>query len=164
MVVYDPAMIARPADASETGALARLWYDGWQDARAAILPPRARTRESFAERMAAALADVRVIGPQGAPLGFAMLKGDELYQFYMASEARGAGVAAVRCQDEQSGTRASNTISFAGLRPGDIGHGRSARAAWAEDFGGPRNRGRSLERAGSTAPEAALTRLARYTA
>src|SRR4030095_7146472 len=97
VVVYDPAMTARPAAPSETDALARLWYDGWQDAHATILPPalaRARTRQSFAERMAAALANVRVIGPQGAPLGFAMLKGDELYQFYVASEARGAGLAA----------------------------------------------------------------------
>ena len=103
-MVYDAAMTTRPPDPSETGALARLWYDGWQDAHAAILPAtlaRARTRESFAERMAAALADVRVIGPQGAPLGFAMLKGDELYQFYVASEARGAGVAAALMADAE---------------------------------------------------------------
>ena len=98
-------MTARLADPSETGALARLWYDGWQDAHATILPPalaRARTRESFAERMAAALADVRVIGPQGTPLGFAMLKGDELNQFYVASEARGAGVAAALMADVEA--------------------------------------------------------------
>ena len=98
-------MTARSADPSETGALARLWYDGWQDAHATILPPalaRARTRESFAERMAAALADVRVIGPQGTPLGFAMLKGDELNQFYVASEARGAGVAAALMADVEA--------------------------------------------------------------
>jgi GNAT superfamily N-acetyltransferase len=104
-MVYDPAMTTRPPDPSETGALARLWYDGWQDAHAAILPPalaRARTRESFAERMAAALADVRVIGPQGAPLGFAMLKGCELNQFYVASEARGAGVAAALMADAEA--------------------------------------------------------------
>ena len=67
--MYDPAMTARPADPSETDVLVRLGYDGWQDAHAAILPATlasARTRESFAERMAAALADVRVIGPQAA--------------------------------------------------------------------------------------------------
>lgn len=29
---------ARPAERSEVGALARLWYDAWQDAHAAILP------------------------------------------------------------------------------------------------------------------------------
>ena len=121
-------MIARPADASETGALARLWYDGWQDAHAAILPPalaRARTRESFAERMAAALADVRVIGPQGAPLGFAMLKGDELYQFYMASEARGAGVAAALMTDAEAQLSARG-IETAWLACA-IGNARAAR-------------------------------------
>lgn len=98
-------MTARPADPSETDVLARLWYDGWQDAHAAVLPAalaRARTLESFAERMAAALADVRVIGPQGAPLGFSMLKGDELYQFYVASEARGAGIAAAMIADAEA--------------------------------------------------------------
>ena len=98
-------MKPRPADPSETGVLARLWYDGWQDAHAAVLPAalaRARTLESFAERMAAALADVRVIGPQGAPLGFSMLKGDELYQFYVASEARGAGIAAILIADAEA--------------------------------------------------------------
>ena len=69
-------MIARPADRSETAMLTRLWYDGWQDGHAAVVPAalrRARTFENFAERMSAALADVRVIGPLGAPLGFAML-------------------------------------------------------------------------------------------
>ena len=98
-------MMPRPADPSESGVLTRLWYDGWQDAHAAIVPPtltRTRTLESFAVRMSAALADVRVIGPHGAPLGFAMLKGDELYQFYVASEARGAGIAAILIADAEA--------------------------------------------------------------
>lgn len=99
------AMIARPAEPSESGVLTRLWYDGWQDGHAAVVPAtltRARTLESFAERMSAGLADVRVIGPHGAPLGFAMLKGDELYQFYVASAARGTGVAAALMADAES--------------------------------------------------------------
>jgi GNAT superfamily N-acetyltransferase len=98
-------MMPRPADLSESGVLTRLWYDGWQDAHAAIVPAtltRARTLESFARRMSAALADLRVIGPHGAPLGFAMLKGDELYQFYVASEARGAGIAAILIADAEA--------------------------------------------------------------
>jgi hypothetical protein len=37
---------------------------------------------------------VSVIGPIGAPLGFCMLKDDELYQLYVAAEARGVGAAA----------------------------------------------------------------------
>ena len=101
-------MIARRADPSETSVLTRLWHDGWQDAHAAILPPalaRARTRESFSERMVSTLADVRVIGPPGAPLGFAMLKGDELNQFYVASQARGSGVAAALIADAEAQLR-----------------------------------------------------------
>ena len=56
---------------------------------------RLRTRESFKERLEARLADVRVVGPAGAPLGFCMLKGDELYQLYVTPQARGTGVAKV---------------------------------------------------------------------
>ncbi|MEA2782278.1 MAG: hypothetical protein QOK29_3822 [Rhodospirillaceae bacterium] len=97
-------MTVRSARHREIGALAGLWYEGWQDAHAAIVPEalaRARTRESFAERLKAALDDVRVIGPAGAPLGFRMVKGDELYQLYVAAEARGAGIAAALLADAE---------------------------------------------------------------
>ena len=97
-------MNVRPAEPSEIGALARLWYDGWQDAHAAIVPAalaRARTLENFAERLEAALGEVRVVGPVGAPLGFCMLNGTELYQLFVAAEARGAGVAAVLIADAE---------------------------------------------------------------
>jgi GNAT superfamily N-acetyltransferase len=97
-------MNVRPAKPSEIGALARLWYDAWQDAHAAIVPAalaRARTLESFAERLEAALGEVRVVGPVGAPLGFCMLKGNELDQLFVAAEARGAGVAAALIADAE---------------------------------------------------------------
>jgi hypothetical protein len=54
-------MTARPADRSETNVLTRLWYDGWQDGHAAVVPDalrRTRTLEDFAKRMSAHLADV----------------------------------------------------------------------------------------------------------
>jgi GNAT superfamily N-acetyltransferase len=89
-------MSVRAADGSEIDALARLWHDGWQDAHAAIVPEalaRARTLSSFAGRLRDAQADLRVIGPVGSPLGFHLLKADELYQFYVAAAARGQGVA-----------------------------------------------------------------------
>jgi GNAT superfamily N-acetyltransferase len=109
-------MTIRPADSSDVGALARLWYDGWQDAHTAILPAalaRARTLESFAERLDAALGHVRAVGPVGAPLGFYMLKGDELYQLYVAAVARGAGIAPALISDaevrlSQSGVEGPN--------------------------------------------------------
>ena len=105
-------MNIRRSEPGEIAALARLWYDGWQDAHAAIVPEalvRARTLESFRERMAAGLDEVRVAGPLGAPLGFFMLKSDELYQLYVSAEARGAGVAAALIADAEMRLRERGT-------------------------------------------------------
>jgi GNAT superfamily N-acetyltransferase len=80
----------------EVDALAELWHSGWQDAHAHILPPelaRHRTLENFRQRMRDHLADVRVAGEVGQPLGFSMLKDDELYQLYVSAAARGTGLA-----------------------------------------------------------------------
>jgi ribosomal protein S18 acetylase RimI-like enzyme len=94
----------RRSEPSEIPVLARLWYDGWRDAHAAILPEalaRARTLESFQERLETHRDEVRVIGQMGAPLGFYMLERDELYQLYVSAEARGAGVAAALIADAE---------------------------------------------------------------
>lgn len=98
-------MEIRNAVKSEIDALANLWYDGWQDAHAAILPAelkRLRTRESFAERLEKLLSNVRVVGPVGEPLGFCINKDDELYQLYVSAEARGKGVAKALITDAES--------------------------------------------------------------
>jgi len=98
-------VVVRPASEDEVEALARLWADGWRDAHLGIVPDelaRLRTPESFRERMAAGLSEVRVAGPPGAPLGFCMLKGDELYQIYVAAEARGSDVAAALLADGEA--------------------------------------------------------------
>jgi GNAT superfamily N-acetyltransferase len=90
-------MIVRNAQPGEIDHLAQLWYDGWQDGHAAVVPvelAKLRTLESFRERLSANLSSVRVTGPVGSPLGFNWIKGDELYQLYVSSEARGSGVAA----------------------------------------------------------------------
>ncbi len=94
----------RNADASELDSLAQIWYCGWQDAHAAILPAelqRLRTVESFAQRLEKLLSRVRVAGPAGAPLGFCITKDDELYQLYVLAEARGKGVAAALIADAE---------------------------------------------------------------
>jgi GNAT superfamily N-acetyltransferase len=86
----------RQAQDEEIEALAELWYQGWQDAHAAILPAelaRLRTRESFRQRLRAALPAVRVVGSPGAPLGFCMTKGDELHQLFVSPDGRGRGIA-----------------------------------------------------------------------
>jgi GNAT superfamily N-acetyltransferase len=98
-------MNLRDADDTEVDELAQLWHDGWRDAHLAIVPAelaRIRTLESFRQRMRADLSNVRVAGAKGGALGFAMLKGDELYQFYVAAPARGTGVAAALMADAEA--------------------------------------------------------------
>jgi GNAT superfamily N-acetyltransferase len=100
-----PAVPIRSAEEGELDQLARLWYDGWQDAHARIVPAelvRRRTLESFRDRLRAALPDVRVAGSIGAPIGFSILKGDELYQLYVAAASRGSGVAATLMADAEA--------------------------------------------------------------
>ena len=51
---------------------------------------RSRT---FRERLPSLLAETRVVGESGEPLGFSITKDDELYQLYVSAAARGKGVA-----------------------------------------------------------------------
>jgi len=92
----EQATKVRAADERDIERLGEIWYRGWLDAHAEILPAelkRVRTLESFRPRLQTLLADVGVVGSVGAPVGFYMLKYDEVYQFYVAAEARGTGVA-----------------------------------------------------------------------
>ncbi|WP_421739055.1 GNAT family N-acetyltransferase [Caulobacter sp.] len=95
----------RDAQAADLDALAYLWWSGWRDAHLAIVPEalaKLRTQDSFHGRMSAALPQVRTLGPVGAPLGFHLIKDDELYQFYVAAHARGTGAAAVLIADAET--------------------------------------------------------------
>jgi GNAT superfamily N-acetyltransferase len=95
----------RDARSSEIGQLAEIWFDGWHDAHARIVPAeltRLRTLLSFDERLRAAMPSVRVAVAVDAPVGFYYLKDTELYQFYVASRARGSGVAAALMADAEA--------------------------------------------------------------
>lgn len=98
----------RDAKLSEIDALAKIWFDGWQDAHARIVPVelgRLRTLQSFDQRLRAASTGVRVAATGGAPLGFYFLKGAELYQLYVAAGARGSGIAAALMADAETRLR-----------------------------------------------------------
>jgi GNAT superfamily N-acetyltransferase len=104
----------RDAQLSEIGQLAKIWFDGWRDAHARIVPAelaRLRTLQSFEERLQAASSGVRVAGAVGAPVGFYFLKGAELYQFYVSSNARGSGVAAVLMADAEAHLRKRDVLT-----------------------------------------------------
>ncbi len=118
----------RPADESEIDHLAKVWYEGWQDAHAAILPAelaRLRTEASFRDRLVAALPDIRVIGPKHAALGFCIVRGDELYQLFVTAASRGTGVAAKLMADAEA-RLAANGAEIAWLACA-IGNDRAAR-------------------------------------
>lgn len=103
-------MNVRAALESEIDHLARLWFDGWRDAHAEILPPeltRLRTLESFRDRLLVALPRIRVVGAPRSPLGFCIVKDDELYQLFVARTARGSGVAAALVADAEERLAAS---------------------------------------------------------
>jgi ribosomal protein S18 acetylase RimI-like enzyme len=99
------AIEVRSVEEREIGHLASLWYEGWQDAHAQILPAelrRLRTLNSFRQRLQAALPDTRVVGLPGAPSGFCITKGDEVYQIYVSTQARGSGAAAALMADAEA--------------------------------------------------------------
>ena len=121
-------MDPRDAHPDEIDALASLWFDGWHEAHAALVPAelaRERTLDSFRDRLRDGLAATRTIGDRGAPLGFTMLKADELYQFYVARAARGTGIAA-RLMADAEARLAARGVATAWLACA-IGNDRAAR-------------------------------------
>lgn len=103
-------MNLRVAEQAEVELLAKLWYDGWQDAHARIVPAelaKHRTLERFTQRLRSALPSLRVADASGRPLGFSVIKDDELYQLYVSADARGSGVAAVLLADAERRLAAS---------------------------------------------------------
>src|SRR5262245_33984623 len=118
----------RNADASEIAQLAQIWFDAWHESHAQIVPAelvKLRTFENFRDRLQTALSDIRVVGPLGSPVGFSIVKDDELYQLFVAAQARGSGAAAALIADAEARMSASG-IRTAWLACA-IGNERAAR-------------------------------------
>ena len=98
-------IIVRNAEVPEIDRLARLWCDAWQDAHAKLVPAelvRLRTVPSFRQRLADDFSNIRVVGPPGDPWGFCIVRGEELYQLFVAAHARGSGVAVALIHDAEA--------------------------------------------------------------
>ena len=120
--------VIRDAHPSELGQLAKLWFDGWREAHAQIVPAELvpfRTLQSFDERLRRAKNGPRVAAVSGNPVGFYLLKGTELYQFYISSTARGSGIAAIMMGDAEAALRMSG-VHTAWLACA-VGNNRAAR-------------------------------------
>lgn len=121
-------MNVRAAERIEIDHLARVWHTAWHEAHAHLVPSALtslRTFDSLRERLTAALSSVRVVGPPGAPHGFHLVKGDELYQLFVAAEVRGTGAAAALLGDAEQ-RLAANRVDTAWLACA-IGNERAAR-------------------------------------
>jgi GNAT superfamily N-acetyltransferase len=118
----------RDAQLPEIGLLAKLWFDGWRDAHARIVPAelaRVRTLQSFEERLHRTSGGVRVAAVAGQPVGFYILRGAELYQLYLSSDVRGSGAAAVLIADAEARLREGG-VDTASLSCA-VGNDRAAR-------------------------------------
>jgi GNAT superfamily N-acetyltransferase len=124
----EAVMDVRAAHEAEIDHLAQVWYDGWRDSHAKIVPPeltQRRTLDSFRKRLQSHLPLIRVVGPSGSPVGFSIVKEDELYQLFVSAPARGSGVAARLLADAEA------QLSEAGVETAwlacAIGNDRAAR-------------------------------------
>jgi GNAT superfamily N-acetyltransferase len=118
----------RAAEESELDQLAQIWFDAWNDAHAQLVPAelvRLRTFENFRDRLEKMLPVVRVAGPTGEPVGFCVVRDDELYELFVAAHARGTGAAAALVADAEI-QLARNGIATAWLAC-VIGNDRAAR-------------------------------------
>lgn len=117
----------RPARPEDIPALARLWHQGWHEAHAAYTPPALtalRTEQDFARRLVALLPDTYMSGEETA-LGFCAIRDDEIYQLYVAPEARSNGLAARLLTDGEQ-RLAARGVGLARLDVG-VGNHRAAR-------------------------------------
>jgi len=99
----------RAACPADVPALSRVWFEGWHRAHHDTLPEELRqyrTEASFAARLTAELHGIRVIDCEGQASGFAILHGNELYQFYIALTLIGSGAAGVLMADAEAELRA----------------------------------------------------------
>lgn len=93
---------------------AQLWEDGWHDAHAAIVPEALRalrTSDTFRERLFDKIDMARVVLRDGQVLGLCMTQEDELYQMYVAPQARGLGLAQVLIADAELRIKAAGYTS-----------------------------------------------------
>jgi GNAT superfamily N-acetyltransferase len=121
-------MNVRFADESEVDFLAHLWFDVWHESHPQLVPSeltRQRTLDNFRSRLQTLVRSIRVVGPAGAPLGFSIVKNDELYQLFVSRESRGSGVAAALMADAED-RLARNGVRTAWLACA-IGNQRAAR-------------------------------------
>lgn len=120
-----PGFPIRKARAEDAGAVARIWHAGWRDGHIGNVPDglvrhrddirqyESRARDRVGQMWVAESAG-------GQPLGFVVVKGDELEQVYVDRSARGTGVAAaLLSQGEDEVRRAGHARAWLAVVAGN---------------------------------------------
>ncbi|MEZ5715194.1 MAG: GNAT family N-acetyltransferase [Paracoccaceae bacterium] len=100
----------RPLAPADLDTVAALWLEGWRLGHHAVVPAeltRLRTEDSFRDRLARNIDKTFVATDDGEILGFTLLKGNEIDQFYVSAAARGAGVAQAQMAEAERRLRAA---------------------------------------------------------
>ena len=87
----------RKASFDDVSAIARIWHIGWGDGHLGHVPPelvRYRNLEQFVSRARERIDITWVAELRGQPMGFVVVRDDEVEQLYVDRTARGTGVAA----------------------------------------------------------------------
>jgi putative acetyltransferase len=93
-----PDYVIRKATAGDVGTVARIWHTGWGDGHIGHVPPELvphRHLQQFVSRARDRVAATWVVESDGQPVGFVVVKGDEVEQLYVDRSARGTGAAAM---------------------------------------------------------------------
>lgn len=106
----------------------QIWHHGWHDGHADFVPKeltQLRTVQNFTERLKIERPNTRIALVDGAIAGFCILKGDELYQMYVAPLGRGRGIAAALMADAEARlAQAGHSLAWLDCA---IGNDRAAR-------------------------------------
>ena len=89
--------VVRRATSNDVSSIVRIWHLGWNDGHVGHVPPELvlhRKEEQFVSRARQRLECMWVAESDGQPVGFVVVKGDELEQIYVDRTVRGTGVAA----------------------------------------------------------------------
>ena len=92
-------MQIKPAHPDDAARLVEIWYRGWHQAHADVVPPALtalRSFEEFTMRMRVHLKHTQVVWVEGQIGGFFMVDHDEIYQFYVSEAFQGSGLAQQR--------------------------------------------------------------------
>jgi ribosomal protein S18 acetylase RimI-like enzyme len=107
-VASAPPYSVRTATPNDVGAVARIWHTAWNDGHLGHVPAELlphRTEQHFASRARQRIESMWVAESGGQPVGFVVVKDNEVEQIFVDRAARGTGVAAMLLRKGESEIR-----------------------------------------------------------